>query len=288
MKVLVTGAAGFIGSHLAEALPEAGHQVAGIDNYLTGRNGTWHRGDIAHSLFPNVDVIAHCAASYNDPTNWGRDLKTNALGTARVAAHARNIGARVVYFQTSLCYGIKPPPYPIPPSHPLDPAGSYAVSKTAGEMYLRDSGAPFISFRLANIYGPRNLSGPIPTFYKKLKAGKGCTVVDSRRDFVYVDDAVDVFVKGVESEATGVFHVSTGGDYPIFDVWAAVANHVPGECDLKPRGEDDAPSILLDSTKTQTEFGWKATTTLEEGIGKAVEWYNQHGVGDTFTHLVGV
>lgn len=287
MKVLVTGAAGFIGSHLAERLLEQGHDVAGVDSYLTGQTGDWYRGDIADCHLPEAEVVVHCAASYNDPTDWVRDLRTNAIGTARIAAHALRNDARVVYLQTSLCYGITPPPYPIPVSHSLNPVGSYAVSKTAGELYLRDSGVPCAIFRLANIYGPRNLSGPIPAFYKKLIAGETCTVVDSRRDFVYIDDAVDVFAKAVTSDVTGVFHVATGGDYPIRDVWTHVCEAVwgEGECNLVPRGADDAPTILLDPTKTVETFGWKATTPLAEGIQAAVDWYAENGVGQTFTHL---
>jgi UDP-glucose 4-epimerase len=173
---------------------------------------------------------------------------------------------------------------------PLDPVGSYAVSKTAGESYIRDSGVPYVSLRLANIYGPRNLSGPVPTFYKRLSEGQPCTVVGTRRDFVFVDDMVWVAVKAA-TQGSGVYHVSSGSDYPIMDVYTAVkaAMGVEAPEPSQPaRGADDVATLLLDPSGTEAEFGWKAKTTLADGIGRAVEWYRGHPVTTTYTHLASV
>ena len=95
------------------------------------------------------------------------------------------------------------------------------MSKTAGESYIRDSGVEYVSLRLANIYGPRNLSGPAPAFFKRLSAGEPCTVVDSRRDFVFVEDAVDVFAAAATT-GKGVYHVASGTDQSVAQVYAAV------------------------------------------------------------------
>lgn len=304
MNVLITGVAGFIGSHLADALIADGHEVWGIDNFLTGQKanvpgdvgfrvgGIDNDYGILGGLFCDAapDVVVHAAASYDDPGDIEGDVLTNAYGTARVVTECKEHSTRLIYLQTSLCYGITPTTHPISPNRPLDPRGSYATSKTAGEWIIRDSGLDYVSFRLANIYGPRNLSGPVPTFYKRLKAGKPCVVADTRRDFVYIDDAVSVFRRAVCGEGSGVYHVATGGDFPIRLVYQHVleAMGLPEHPDAEPvpRRPDDAASILLDQTRTVEDFpGWGATTPLEEGIGRAVAWYDEHGVGDTYTHL---
>ena len=144
-----------------------------------------------------------------------------------------------------------------------------------------------VSLRLANIYGPRNLSGPAPAFYKRLAAGEDCTVVDSRRDFVYVADLVDVAVKALHI-GSGPYHVSSGGDFAISDVYYAVRAAMglePDEPDIVPRGPDDAATLLLDPTETMRVFSWRTTTPLRQGIAAAVGWYDAHHITETFTHL---
>jgi len=195
LRVLVTGAAGFIGSHVAERLVADGHDVVGLDNFLTGRpdNFPCVKFDVASGEgrpeWEAPDVIVHAAASYDDGSNWQRDIRTNVLGAQWVCSLKPK---RIVYFQTALCYGHDPyggrDPRPLSLSQPLAPDNSYAISKTAGESYLLHSGIPLVSLRLANIYGPRNLSGPIPTFYKRLTEKQTCIVTDSRRDLVFIDD----------------------------------------------------------------------------------------------------
>lgn len=306
MRVLVTGGAGFIGSHLTDRLIRDGHDVVVIDNLLTGRRenvnpeARFHQWDITDGTViqrsETPDVIAHCAASYSDRTDWARDVLTNALATAWLMKAALAGGVqRVVYFQTALCYGHDPygihDPRPLLTTQPLNPDNSYAISKTAGELYIRHSGIPYVSLRLANVYGPRNLSGPIPTFFKRLTEGQPCVVTDSRRDFIYIDDLLDVAVPALMGTGHGVYHVSSGRDYSIWEAFHAVSKEVFGEevsrveGRLVPRPPDDSPSILLDPTYTQATFNWKATTRFEDGIAKAVAWYREHGVERTFTHL---
>lgn len=296
MRGLVTGVAGFIGSHIAERLLKDGWEVVGIDNLSTGLRENvpegveFYEGDIC-LVDPSIgpyDVIWHCAASYKDRDRWERDSRTNVAGTLRVIRIAQQSSAKIVYCQTSLCYG----PNPVSPvviDAPLNPVGSYAVSKTAGEAYIRDSGVPYVSLRLANIYGPRNLSGPIPAFYKRLSDDKDCTIVDSRRDFVFVDDMVWVAVTAGR-QGEGVYHVSSGSDYSIEEVYRGVVNAMGLDLartwpKFQDRGPDDVARLLLDPSKTADEFGWQARTPLFVGIDKAVEWYRQHGVAETFTHL---
>jgi UDP-glucose 4-epimerase len=306
-RVLLTGGAGFIASHITDRLLERGDDVVVIDNFATARRDTLHQHDhlrlveetiadtaLVDGLFDEFkpDVVVHAAASYKDPTDWDEDSRTNALGTANVVQAAERSGVgRLVYFQTALCYGLHPVEQPITLTHPLDPKdSSYAISKTAGEWYVRLSKLDWISFRLANVYGPRNLSGPLPTFYQRLTEGKSVFVMDTRRDFVFVEDLVAVAMKAVDGGGErGVYHVSSGSDVSIKELFdatiAAMGHEMDEEVEVRPRNPDDAPSILLDPTKSEQDFDWKADTTLAVGVEKAIEYYREFGVTETFTHL---
>jgi UDP-glucose 4-epimerase len=247
-----------------------------------------------HGFFQTVrpEVVLHAAASYKDPDNWIEDVLTNVAGTVNVVQECKCSGVcRLIYFQTALCYGLKPLERPITVNHPLNPQGSsYAITKTAAEHYIFLSGIESLSFRLANVYGPRNVSGPLPTFYTRLTSGKRCFVMDTRRDFLFVDDLVDVVLQATLGRGKpGVYHVSTGSDYAIQDLYQATLKALglnsDYEVEVRPRNPDDAPSILLDPTKTWSEFDWKARTPLDQGVAKAIEWYRKNEVPETYTHL---
>ena len=125
---------------------------------------------------------------------------------------------RFVYFQTALCYGLKPDESPIPLTHPRRPEGSsYAISKTANELYLELSGLDYVTFRLANVVGPRNVAGPLPIFYQRLKEGKKCFVTEARRDFVYVGDLAKAVVKACDGVGQGTSHFSSGKGVRLFE-----------------------------------------------------------------------
>ena len=115
-------------------------------------------------------MVVHTAASYKDPEDWSTDALVNAVGTANIAKACKTFGvSRLIYFQTALCYGTKPLQSPISLDHPINPVNSsYAISKTAGEHYVQFSGVEWVTFRLANVIGPRNVSGPLPIFYGRL------------------------------------------------------------------------------------------------------------------------
>jgi UDP-glucose 4-epimerase len=180
---------------------------------------------------------------------------------------------------------------PITLSHPIRPEGSsYAISKTAGEHYISLSGLDFISFRLANAYGPRNLSGPLPTFYHRLTTGKKCFVMNTRRDFIFVADLVDVVVKAVDGMGSrGYYHISSGSDFAIKDLYDATIEALgiveEEEVEVRERNPDDVFSILLDPSKTNQDFSWKITTPLMDGVARAIEYYKKFGISETYTHL---
>lgn len=308
MKVLITGGAGFIGSHLADRLIGQGHEVCVIDNYATGRrdNLTPHdrirvvEGTIADQSLVDrsfdefrPDQVVHAAASYKDPENWREDTLTNCVGTAHIVLAAkRHRVQRLIYFQTALCYGLKPLEQPITIDHPIRSEGSsYAISKTTGEQYVMLSGLNWISFRLANAYGPRNLSGPLPTFYHRLTNNKPCFVMDTRRDFIYVDDLIEVVLMAIAGQGQpGAYHISSGSDFAIKDLFNATVQSLgiklEREVEVRPRNPDDAFTILLDPSKTLRDFpGWKIRTPLEKGVESALDYYKRFGITETFTHL---
>jgi len=308
MKVLITGGAGFIGSHLADQLLHDGHDVLVIDNYATGsRNnlpeshdrlqiveGSIVDGNLVDTTFENFrpDVVVHAAAAYKDPNNWREDAETNVVGTVNITLASKKLEIeRLVYFQTALCYGLQPEEQPITIDHKIDSKGSsYAISKTAGEHYIELSGLDFVSFRLANAYGPRNLSGPLPTFFHRLTSDKPCFVMDTRRDFIYIDDLVSCVMKAVYGEGKkGYYHISSGTDYSIKELFDAALKALnitlEKEVEVRERNPDDVFTILIDPIKTNRDFNWKVETPLEEGIRKTIDWYKVHGIEQTYTHL---
>ena len=308
MKVLITGGSGFIGSHLADRHVERGDTVLALDNYETGRRDNLvirdglsvAEGSIAYQAFVDAqfdgfgpDVVIHAAASYKDPNDWVGDSVTNVAGTAAVTqASVRHEVSRFVYFQTALCYGLHPDTQPIGIEHELRPwDSSYAISKTAAEAYIRMSGLDYMSFRLANGYGPRNISGPLPTFFHRLTNGQKCFVMDTRRDFIYIDDLVDVVVRAADGEGeSGAYHISSGSDFSIRELFDATVDamgiELEEEVEVRERHPDDAYSILLDPSKTAAAFpGWEASFDLGEGVRRAIRYYMEFGIDQTYTHL---
>jgi UDP-glucose 4-epimerase len=306
MKVLITGGGGFVGSNLADRLLQQGHEILVIDNYATGRRDNLSPRDglvIVEDTIADADAVdqafdefapdhvVHAAASYKDPDNWAEDVRTNSEGTVNVVRAAKRMGVgRFVYFQTALCYGTRPLEQPITIGHPVRPDSSYAISKTAGEQYIALSGLDFVSFRLANAYGPRNVSGPLPTFFQRLTDGKPCFVMDTRRDFMYVDDLVDIVLRALDGEGAGHYHVSSGSDFAIKDLFdatvAALGIELEEDVEVRPRNPDDAYTILLDPSHTHEDFpGWRISTPLEEGVARTISYYREHGIDETYTHL---
>lgn len=306
MRVLVTGACGQVGSHVAEMLLARGDTVMGIDNLETGRaehlpaqkNLELVMGSIADKALMDEcfarfkpDAIVHTAASYKDPEDYYNDALTNVVGMANLVQASKANGVkRFIYFQTALCYGVKPLEQPISLTHPRFPNNSsYAISKTAAEDYLEISGLDWVSFRLANVIGPRNTSGPLPIFYQRLSQGKQCFVTKARRDFVFVGDLAANVVKACDGTGSGAYHFSSGGDVAIKELYDAVVkgmglNEYP-EPDVRELGADDAPSILLDPSRTFADFGNITFTPLEETVRRACEYYREFGVVGGYTHL---
>lgn len=306
MKVFITGGLGQIGSHVAELLLSRGDKVLVVDNLATGRKEHLEDHPNLKVVIDTIadrasvdrmmgefspEVVIHAAASYKDPADWLNDTLTNCVGGANMVDSAkRHSVKRFVYFQTSLCYGLKPLEQPITLAHPRKPEGSsYAISKTTNELYLELSGLDFVTFRLANVIGPRNVAGPLPIFYQRLKEGKKCFVTKSRRDFVYVSDLAKIVVRACDGTGKGTYHFSSGKDVAIIELYDAVVKALGiknyPEPDIKDLSSDDVPSILLDPSKTFRDFGEIQFSTIEETVSSAINYYNTHGTLGEYTHL---
>ena len=306
MKILISGGAGQVGSHIAELLLARGDQVTVIDNLSTGRAvhldeasgvdlriSSIHDAKSLQNLWGDnsgPDVIVHAAAAYSDANAWEEDVDTNVIGTLNLVRIAKQFNSRLIYFQTALCYGPSPKIQPVPLDYPREPApSSYAISKSAGELYIEQSGIDYVTFRLANIVGPRNLSGPLPIFYKRLSEGVKCTIAEARRDFVDVRDLAQVVVQAVDGRGKGAYHFSSGSDISILELYTEVARALG----FKENPEFDVPqtvtgnptTILLDPSKTYADFSVPVLTPISETVEAAVSYYKKYGVIREVTHL---
>lgn len=304
MRILITGGAGCLGSNLIEHWLPQGHQIFVIDNFATGKRevvpdidgltvceGSIVDAELLKECFEQFkpEVVVHSAASYKDPDNWAEDSRTNVIGSANVAKMAKAFGvSRLINFQTALCYG-RPMQLPIPSSHPTAPFTSYGITKTAGEQFMLLSEVPTLSLRIANVTGPRLAIGPIPTFYKRLKAEQKCFCSDTSRDFLDMSDFLAFMDLAIKPSApVGVFNISSGEAHSIKEIFDLVAGYLDLgaiEAPVVPAEADDVPVVFLDSSETYKSFGWKAQVPFAKIITKQLEWYDKHGISDVFSHL---
>ncbi|AWQ03315.1 NAD-dependent epimerase/dehydratase family protein [Bordetella bronchiseptica] len=304
MRILITGGAGCLGSNLIEHWLPQGHEVFVIDNFATGkrevvppttgltvREGSVADADLVDECFAafQPDIVVHAAAAYKDPDDWKEDVSTNVLGSVYVAQAAKKYGAgRLINFQTALCYG-RPTQLPIPADHPTAPFTSYGISKTAGEQFMLLSGVPTLTLRIANVTGPRLAIGPIPTFYKRLKAGQGCFCSDTARDFLDMADFLAFMELAIQPDApTGTFNVSSGEAHSIkeiFDLVSAYLGLEVADVPVVPPAADDVPEVALDASESLAAFGWKAKIGFADTIRRQLAWYDQYGVTDVYSHL---
>jgi UDP-glucose 4-epimerase len=292
---LVTGGAGFIGSHLVDRLVADGRRVRVLDNFSVGRpqNLKQHKGnpvveiieaDVADRVAVSkcaqgVERIFHLAAradvvpSIQEPEAY---FRANVDGTFAVLEVARRYGTRrLVYVASSSCYGI-PDVYPTPETAPVDPQYPYALTKLLGEQlvlhWAKVYGLPAVSVRFFNVYGPRSrTSGTygavFGVFLAQLLAGKPLTIVgdgEQKRDFTFVSDVVDALLTVAESDRVGeVFNVGSGKPVSVNELVRQLGSppvvHVP-----KRPGEPDC--TWADITKIERELGWRPRVSFAEGV----------------------
>lgn len=313
MKVLVTGGGGFIGSNLVDSLLNLGYNVLVVDNFLTGDtmnllphpclevcNVSIEDAEMLDNIFEKFkpNCVVHAAVAFHDPFNFKRDVNTNILGTINVIdSSKKNDVEKLIYYQTSLCYGIFGSDTPLSPTTPYlagsyKAGSSYAISKIAAELYLEMSGLNFISFRLANVYGPRNFSGPLPAFYNNIINSKISKIINSKRDFIFVDDVVSCTVNAIFSNVNnGFFNIATEKQTSIIDLYKVICTKIGTDFSnsnnyiYSERGEDDTSTIFIDASATRDVFNWEPKVDLAKGVEITLNWYKNNGVTKTFSHL---
>jgi len=303
MKSIVTGGAGFIGSHIVDKLTKLGHEVVVIDNessevhehfyYNSDKKVNYYKLDISdyentRPLYTGVDYIFHCAAeSRIQPAieNPLLAVKTNTLGTATVLQCAREAGVkRVMYSSTSSGYGLNNTP-PLNENMPDDCLNPYPVSKVSGEklckMYTDLFGLNTIVFRYFNVYGPREpLKGPyapvVGLFLRQKAKGEPLTIVgdgEQRRDFTHVDDIVNANILAMETKFSEwdkpfgrVYNVGTGKNHSVLEL----ARMISDVMKFVPPRPAEARITLANINRIFETFGWEPTKELEDYIKERV------------------
>lgn len=294
-RVIVTGGAGFIGSHLAERLCADGHRVTAVDSLVVGRRDNllsleneprfdFVQADVASikeadAIFREIDWVFHLAAradivpSIEEPRAY---YEANVTGTFNVLEAARRAGVkRFLYAASSSCYGI-PEIYPTPESVSADAQYPYAQTKYLGEElclhWRKLYRMPVVSLRLFNVYGPRHRTtgaygAMFGVFLAQILAGKPLTIVGDgtqTRDFTFVTDVVDAFVTAAQAEgAEGVFNVGSGDTVSVNRVVELLGG---GEATHIPSRPGEPRCTFADISRIRAEMGWAPKVSMEEGV----------------------
>jgi len=308
-RILVTGAAGFIGSHLVERLVSEGDSVRAFVHYnalnLWGnlellpvkirRTVEIFPGDIQDPFSVRMgvegcDIVYHLAAliaipySYIAPQSFGT---TNVLGAINIMEACRRLGThKVVHTSTSECYGTAQY-VPIDENHPLQGQSPYSASKIGADMvaesYYRSFGVPVSIIRPFNTYGPRQSArAVIPTIITQILRGHSLKLgnLPPTRDFNYVSDVVDGFIKIAESSKSvgEVINIGSGQETSIADLAHTIMGIMGVEVDIIPDGQRVRPEksevgrLLCDNTKARNLLGWQPQVGIKEGLRKTIDW----------------
>jgi UDP-glucose 4-epimerase len=293
MRAVVTGGAGFIGSHLVDALVARGDEVTVIDNLSSGKREHLNPGasfverDIREGLdLAGADAVFHLAAQADVQTSVKRpdyDAEVNVLGTVNVVEAARAAGVQVVFSSTGgAIYGECVEP--AREDSPLRPMSPYGIAKLCAEEYLlgwnRIHGSGHVVLRLANVYGPRQDAGleggVVSIFLERMERGEETTIFGDglqERDFVYVGDVVSAMLAAV-GRPGGIVNVGTGEATSVLDLHRACRSisGSPAEPIFAPARIGDVSRSVLDVSRAADELGWRAAVPLDEGLRRTWDW----------------
>lgn len=295
MRALVTGGAGFIGSHLVDRLVEDGHEVVVLDNFASGKVKNLFkvtqkihlvecdiRSSQLEKYFTNIDVVFHLAAladivpSITSPFEY---IEVNVMGTTRVLEAARSAGVRkIIYAASSSCYGI-PNQYPTQELVPADPQYPYALSKYLGEQiffhWLKLYGLDGLSLRFFNVYGPRartagNYGAVLGVFLGQKRAGLPLTIVgdgEQVRDFTYVSDVVEALILAGNSTESGIaINIGTSNPSSV----NKLAELIGGETIHIPKRPGEPDQTNAEISLARLKLNWSPKVSIEEGVTKVL------------------
>ncbi len=306
MRILVTGGAGFIGSHIAAALRDDGHEVVVVDDLSSGSIANLPEGisfvqhDLTAVRTPALikrlrpGAIVHAAAQVSvsrSTVDPARDARTNVLGTIRLLDGARLAGtAQVVYVTTGGALYGEPRYLPCDEDHPVEPISPYGLSKWAGERYLALllPGVRRVVLRLSNVFGPRQNAegeaGVVSVFASRMIADQPVEIHgDGRqtRDFLYVEDVARAVVLSIDAAEDLTVNVGSGSGLRIDELFALMRDltgYAREPSFAAPRTADVRHSVL-DVTRARDELGWSAQVDLREGLARTIAWYRSRDRG---------
>lgn len=307
MRILVTGGAGFLGSHLADRLLAEGHEVIVVDNFFTGnKKNIWHlvdnksfeviRHDVTFPLYVEVDAIYNLASPAS-PIHYQRDpvqtTKTSVIGAINMLGLAKRLGVRIFQASTSEVYG-DPEVHPQPESYwgrvnPIGPRACYDEGKRAAETlffdYHRQHGLAIRVARIFNTYGPRMAPDDgrvVSNFVLQALRGEPLTIYgdgSQTRSFCYVSDLIEGFVRLMDNDRGLVGPVNLGnpGEFTMNELAEAVLEVTGSKStiDYKPLPEDDPKQRQPDISLAKRELGWEPTIQLREGLEKTVSYFKE-------------
>jgi UDP-glucose 4-epimerase len=303
MKFIVTGGAGFIGSHVVDAFVGAGHEVIVIDDLSTGKRenlnskATFYNVDIRSAEIAEIfakekpNVVCHHAAQM-DVRRAVRepqfDASVNVEGSVNVLESARQCGVKKIIFASTggAVYG-EPASLPVDEGHPIAPLSPYGLTKHTFENYLalyrRLYGLAYTVLRYPNVFGPRQdphgEAGVVAIFIQKMLDGGQPTIFGDgtkTRDYVYIDDIVAANLRAIDAK-DDVYNLGWGKEVSDYQIFCAVrdALEVTAEPHYGQKRHGEIDRICLDSTKFHRELGWRPQVSLEEGVARTVRWHRQ-------------